>query len=105
MPGWLVAAWHWYWQQVGGNVLAVPLCAAVATALAVPFYFVRDKIGRRLGRWLARHVGEHLVRHLADLDEKNRHHAPDGIKSPPAGAELANDAGQHEQAAPREDGG
>lgn len=40
----------WYWQQTGGNVLAMPACGAVAVLFAVAFR-------RPLAAWWRRHFG------------------------------------------------
>jgi hypothetical protein len=63
----MAAAWHWYWAQAGGNVLAVPACAVVAVALGFVF---RDQAGRRMARWWDRHHGPLVVeRHKQAIRE------------------------------------
>lgn len=61
---------HWYWQQVEGNVLAVPLCAVLAAVLGAVVYALRDHIGRRLARWWDKHQGPLAVeRHKQAMRE------------------------------------
>jgi hypothetical protein len=61
------AAWHWYWGQAEGNVLAVPACAVVAVGLGFLF---RDQIGRRAAKWWDHHHGPLAVeRHKQALRE------------------------------------
>lgn len=50
----------WPAGAVWGNVLAMPVCGAVAFAAA---FLLRDKIGRALSGWWHRHFG-----HRAELD-------------------------------------
>ena len=70
---------HAYWQAVSGNVLAEPLCAAIAAAVVWP---LRHKLGRNAAAWWAKHHHEHAVQaHLEALTryaagEDARPHAP-----------------------------
>jgi hypothetical protein len=50
--------WAWYWQQTGGNVLAMPLCGLLAVAFAVC-------CRKPIARWWHRYFGAKAE--LADI--------------------------------------
>lgn len=46
--------WHWYWQQTGGNILAVPAEFAITIVASTIFALLLRKPLARLSAWIRR---------------------------------------------------